>query len=77
MTRPMSGTLVRPPTVAYFSMEIGLDPAMPTYCGGLGMLAGDALRAAAGEREVRGSVGAGTTKRTSHYDLMVVSALSS
>jgi len=27
--------------VAYFSMEIGLHPAMPTYSGGLGILAGD------------------------------------
>src|SRR5262249_28778928 len=34
-------------TVAYFSMEIGLEPAMPTYSGGLGVLAGDTLRAAA------------------------------
>ena len=33
--------------VAYFSMEIGLDSAMPTYAGGLGVLAGDMLRAAA------------------------------
>lgn len=33
--------------VAYFSMEIGLDPAIPTYSGGLGVLAGDTLRAAA------------------------------
>ncbi len=33
--------------VAYFSMEIGLDSAMPTYSGGLGILAGDSLRAAA------------------------------
>lgn len=33
--------------VAYFSMEVGLDPAMPTYSGGLGILAGDTLRAAA------------------------------
>ncbi len=36
-----------PRTIAYFSMEIGLDPAMPTYSGGLGVLAGDSLRAAA------------------------------
>jgi starch phosphorylase len=36
-----------PPSVAYFSMEIGLDSAMPTYSGGLGVLAGDSLRAAA------------------------------
>jgi starch phosphorylase len=35
------------PTIAYFSMEIALDPAMPTYSGGLGVLAGDSLRAAA------------------------------
>lgn len=33
--------------VAYFSMEIALDPAAPTYSGGLGVLAGDTLRAAA------------------------------
>lgn len=30
-------------TIAYFSMEIGLDPEMPTYSGGLGILAGDPL----------------------------------
>jgi glycogen phosphorylase len=35
------------PAVAYFSMEVGLDPKMPTYSGGLGVLAGDTLRAAA------------------------------
>lgn len=35
------------PPIAYFSMEVGLDPAMPTYSGGLGVLAGDTLRAAA------------------------------
>ena len=33
--------------VAYFSMEIAINPAMPTYSGGLGMLAGDTLRSAA------------------------------
>jgi starch phosphorylase len=38
---------VRKPTVAYFSMEVGLEPSMPTYSGGLGVLAGDTLRAAA------------------------------
>jgi starch phosphorylase len=37
----------RAPTIAYFSMEIALEPAMPTYSGGLGMLAGDTIRAAA------------------------------
>ena len=35
------------PVVAYFSMEIGLRPDLPTYSGGLGILAGDTLRAAA------------------------------
>jgi starch phosphorylase len=33
--------------VAYFSMEIAITPSMPTYSGGLGVLAGDTLRAAA------------------------------
>ncbi len=33
--------------VAYFSMEIALDPEIPTYAGGLGILAGDMLRSAA------------------------------
>lgn len=33
--------------IAYFSMEIALDAALPTYSGGLGVLAGDTLRAAA------------------------------
>ncbi|WP_058187209.1 alpha-glucan family phosphorylase [Terracidiphilus gabretensis] len=33
--------------VAYFSMEIAINPGMPTYSGGLGMLAGDTLRSAA------------------------------
>lgn len=33
--------------IAYFSMEIAIDPAMPTYSGGLGILVGDTLRAAA------------------------------
>jgi starch phosphorylase len=34
-------------TVAYFSMEIGLDESIPTYSGGLGVLAGDTIRSAA------------------------------
>src|SRR6185436_6121165 len=33
--------------IAYFSMEIAVDPAMPTYAGGLGILAGDTLRSCA------------------------------
>jgi glycogen phosphorylase len=35
------------PQVAYFSMEVGIISDMPTYSGGLGVLAGDTLRAAA------------------------------
>ncbi len=35
------------PHVAYFSMEIGLASNVPTYSGGLGVLAGDTLRSAA------------------------------
>lgn len=33
--------------VAYFSMEVAVDPRVPSYSGGLGVLAGDFLRAAA------------------------------
>ncbi|HVG26458.1 MAG TPA: hypothetical protein VM865_02545, partial [Acidobacteriaceae bacterium] len=33
--------------IAYFSMEIALSKDLPTYSGGLGMLAGDTLRSAA------------------------------
>lgn len=33
--------------IAYFSMEVALDPRIPTYSGGLGILAGDTLRSAA------------------------------
>ena len=34
-------------SVGYFSMEIAVEDALPSYCGGLGVLAGDHLRAAA------------------------------
>ena len=34
-------------TVAYFSMEIALEAAIPTYSGGLGVLAGDTIRSCA------------------------------
>jgi len=33
--------------IAYFTMEIGITDAMPTYAGGLGILAGDTVRSAA------------------------------
>lgn len=35
------------PKIAYFSMEIGLRDDMPTYSGGLGVLAGDTVKSAA------------------------------
>ncbi len=37
----------RDPRIAYFSMEIALRNQIPTYSGGLGVLAGDAVRSAA------------------------------
>ena len=33
--------------IAYFSMEAGLESGMPTYSGGLEVLAGDTIRSAA------------------------------
>jgi starch phosphorylase len=33
--------------IAYLSMEIAVDPGLPTYAGGLGVLAGDMLRSCA------------------------------
>lgn len=33
--------------IAYFSLEIGLEGSIPTYSGGLGILAGDTIKAAA------------------------------
>jgi len=35
------------PRIAYFSMEIALAAEIPTYSGGVGILAGDTLRSAA------------------------------
>ncbi|MCX5644078.1 MAG: alpha-glucan family phosphorylase [Phycisphaerae bacterium] len=40
------GVLGRNDTVAYFSMEFGLHECIPIYGGGLGLLAGDFLKAA-------------------------------
>ncbi len=42
-----SGTWpAREQTIAYFSMEFGVDEAIPIYAGGLGILAGDYLKTA-------------------------------
>jgi len=35
------------PKIAYFSMEIGIHPGIPTYSGGLGVLAGDTIKSGA------------------------------
>jgi len=35
------------PNIAYFSMEIGVKSEIPTYSGGLGVLAGDTIRSSA------------------------------
>ncbi len=43
----MLDEFLRLPCVAYFSMEIALRNEIPTYAGGLGVLAGDTLRSAA------------------------------
>lgn len=47
MTKSQPATLLHQASIAYFSMEIGLQSDMPTYSGGLGILAGDTIRAAA------------------------------
>ena len=39
--------LSREPKIAYFSMEIGVQNDIPTYSGGLGVLAGDTIRSGA------------------------------
>ena len=43
----MLAEFLQEPRVAYFSMEIALRSEIPTYAGGLGVLAGDTLRSAA------------------------------
>lgn len=39
--------LTRDPKIAYFSMEVGIQNDIPTYSGGLGVLAGDTIRSSA------------------------------
>jgi starch phosphorylase len=47
MTDQQPAIPLRRASIAYFSMEIGLQSDMPTYSGGLGILAGDTIRTAA------------------------------
>ena len=42
-----SDTMNGSPKIAYFSMEIGINERIPTYSGGLGVLAGDTLKSCA------------------------------
>lgn len=46
-TSTLRTNAAQPASIAYFSMEICLDKGIPTYSGGLGVLAGDTLRSAA------------------------------
>lgn len=39
--------MTKDPKIAYFTMEIGLSKEIPTYSGGLGVLAGDTIKSAA------------------------------
>ena len=39
--------LTKEPKIAYFSMEIGIHNSIPTYSGGLGVLAGDTIKSGA------------------------------
>src|SRR5512144_1269006 len=43
----MLDEFIHEPRIAYFSMEIALRSEIPTYSGGLGILAGDTVRSAA------------------------------
>jgi starch phosphorylase len=47
LIRPCAPGTQKERTIAYFSMEIAVDPRVPTYSGGLGILAGDTLRSCA------------------------------
>ena len=47
MKEVFSYDITKEPKIAYFSMEIGVNNDIPTYSGGLGVLAGDTIRASA------------------------------
>src|SRR5512135_529440 len=44
---PRGNAMAHDYLIAYFTMEIALRPDIPTYSGGLGVLAGDTVRSAA------------------------------
>jgi len=43
----MLAEFLREPRITYFTMEVALRDEVPTYAGGLGILAGDTVRSAA------------------------------
>lgn len=45
--RPYDAEEIKKRKIAYFSMEIGIDSSIPTYSGGLGILAGDFIKSCA------------------------------
>ena len=47
MEKPFNEEIKKDKRIAYFSMEIGIDSRIPTYSGGLGILAGDTLKSCA------------------------------
>lgn len=47
MNQASIDVFIKEPKIAYFSMEIGTRSDMPTYSGGLGVLAGDTIKSAA------------------------------
>ena len=49
-------TFTKEPRIAYFTMEIGITNDIPTYSGGLGVLAGDTIKSAADLHPQRSSV---------------------
>ena len=56
-SHPMQSSSTASPSIAYFCMEFGLHQEFPIYAGGLGVLAGDILKAAGDQQ--RPFVGAG------------------
>ncbi len=46
MAQYSTDDFINEPKIAYFSMEIGIRSDMPTYSGGLGVLAGDTVKSA-------------------------------
>jgi starch phosphorylase len=55
-------------SVAYFSMEFGIDQALKTYSGGLGFLAGSHMRSAHDLRQ--NLIGIGMLWKYGYYDQM-------